>query len=147
MAPVRRFAIVGARMVFGIVVTLLFLGLIAFAFLSFREIRHAQDALHTAMEEDGRFRQMGTAPAGCDARGGVLSRGAFGETYCKIEFRDAGRACTDSSECLGGCIVLSGGMHALGGAKLSGVCKSTNVQYGCAEYLQRGRVVRSECID
>ena len=147
MAPVRRFAIVGARVVIGIVLTLLFLGLAAVAFLSFHDMRHAQDALRTGMEEDGRFRQMGTAAAGCDARGGVISRGAFGETYCKIEFRDAGRACTDSSECLGGCIVLSGSLHALGGAKLSGVCKSANVQYGCAEYLQRGRVVRSECID
>ena len=102
------------------------------------ELREAQATLSAV-------RRVGTSEQGCVERGGTVSHRSFGSPYCKIAFRDAGRACSDMSECLGGCVALDGpqtiGKHA------NGTCKAANVQGACTAYLVGGRVSWSDCVD
>jgi len=103
-------------------------------------------ALSASAEEQaatGRFR---TELSQCRARGGRPAHGPFGERYCRIRYPDAGRACTDSSQCLGGC-VWGDDMWAHPPAQVVGACQSENVTYGCYFTVLKGRAVDPRCAD
>jgi hypothetical protein len=85
---------------------------------------------------------------GCADRGGRVSRGPFGETYCRIPYPDGGKACADTSDCVGACIwqPRSGPLRAPE-ARVVGTCQRTNVQYGCFGRVEHGRVKHMLCVD
>jgi hypothetical protein len=107
----------------------------------------ANHAVQQAQEQIWALQRAGTAVAGCEQRGGVVSRRPFGGQYCKIVFADAGRRCTDAADCLGGCVLPAGKSAGAEVAARTGVCKAANVQGGCTDYLIRGKVAYQECVD
>jgi hypothetical protein len=124
------------------------LALAGWAYYTWVDAQRLQRSLDETISQSQLFRRLGVATQGCAERGGVASRGPFGETQCRVPFADAGRACTDMTECLGGCVAVPGSDAAKHpGARLTGVCKAHNIEYGCTTYIRRGKAVLSECVD
>lgn len=74
---------------------------------------------------------------GCLDRGGTVSLRSSGLTFCRIAFPDGGRACTDTSECIGGCVVNAVRLnHSVVGA--AGVCRSSNADEECLTPVVNG---------
>jgi len=94
-------------------------------------------------EASGRF---SPSLAGCHARGGHAVRGPFGERFCRIRFPDAGRACTDGSQCLGNCY-WGDDMYAHPPAHVVGACQTENVKFGCYFTVVKGRATNPTCAD
>jgi hypothetical protein len=112
--------------------------------------RHAvatEKWLAEAQLERDAFGALGTSLTGCAERGGTVSRRPFGSAFCKIDYPDAGRACTDMTECLGGCTLPNASSAVPGQGGLKGACKPSNVLGGCMTYLIRGHAAATECID
>jgi hypothetical protein len=80
----------------------------------------------------------------CIAKGGLVARGGKAQIEsCRTRFADAGKACTDTSQCQGGCsanLVKPGASHPVG------QCNTYSGQFGCQSYLAKG-VVHEMCID
>jgi hypothetical protein len=129
-----------------VALVVVFLGLATWALRASNEAKTFERRLAESEREAGAPRKLGTATAGCSERGGVISRGAFGENYCKVTFADAGHACTDMSDCLGGCTASGGGVVDATRPQ-KGTCKSANLQFGCTSYLIQGHIYAVECID
>lgn len=75
-----------------------------------------------------------------------LKRGTWGtwglypREYCQVPASDAGKACTDGSQCsLGSCLSQNG--------KLIGVCQTYPGQFGCFQYLNTGTLSGTFCVD
>ena len=84
------------------------------------------------------------SPERCAERGGELATGPFGGTYCKVALPDAGRTCSDASDCVGGCVAPAKGASRVG---LHGTCQAVNVTFGCTSYLRSGLVAETQCVD
>lgn len=121
------------------------LGLIAL--VERNSARSSERFVSDVIAESNSFERLGAAEKGCAQRGGEISRGPFGEVYCKIRYRDAGVACSDMSECLGGCIAPGGTARPSSTANLVGVCRASNASSGCISYLAKGRVLYGVCED
>ena len=78
----------------------------------------------------------------CNAKGGQWEWFPIGRFYfCAIKTSDAGKACSDDSECQGDCI------PAERGSKLPGVCEPVaGVPGGCPEHLVHGTIISEPCI-
>jgi hypothetical protein len=75
------------------------------------------------------------ADAACSMKGGKWTRvGMDGELYCIVTYRDAGKACHSSDECLGGCVIHERPVQ--GQPVLTGVCKDTSSPFGCFAYIE-----------
>jgi putative hemolysin len=84
--------------------------------------------------------------AACQAGGGqVAVRGRLQAELCVQPFADAGKACTDNSQCEGACVSES--MEAAAGETVTGQCQADNRPFGCFAELEQGRPVRGICID
>ena len=84
----------------------------------------------------------------CVAEGGTVEhRGMFGSAMCVKPYPDAGKACTDSSQCLGACLAEyeSGILSVASGAM--GQCQADNAAFGCLGEVQHGRVDGFICVD
>jgi len=85
-------------------------------------------------------------PRGCPSRGGHIERrGMFGDRVCVTPYADAGRACTDTSQCAGRCLILLGTPETNGqsypvGRQASGQCEPDNRTFGCYVEIRAGRV-------
>jgi hypothetical protein len=72
----------------------------------------------------------------CMMKGGKWTHvGMDNELRCVITYRDAGKACHSSDECLGGCVIYKPPVQAQ--PVLTGVCKDTSSPYGCFGYIER----------
>ena len=80
----------------------------------------------------------------CRADGGFIrSVGLFGTPACVKPFPDAGKACSDKSECQGTCKAPE---NALVGTRLTGTCQTdTHDIYDCYDKIERGTVVGGLC--
>ncbi|MBL8549743.1 MAG: hypothetical protein JNJ73_07140 [Hyphomonadaceae bacterium] len=90
----------------------------------------------------------GQASAGdCASRGGSMQPvGRMQSLQCVVPFADAGRACTDGSQCASGrCIGEAPVARPTGAA--SGVCQRTNFQFGCFATIVGGRQQAVLCVD
>ena len=66
--------------------------------------------------------------------------GLYPREYCQVPAPDAGKSCTDGSQCsLGSCISQNG--------KNIGVCQKYPGQFGCIQYLNNGIPGNKICID
>lgn len=82
----------------------------------------------------------------CRTEGGsVRGVGMFGTPACVKPFADAGRACSDKSECEGLCEAAD---DAVIGSRSAGTCqKDTHDFYGCYNEVKQGLVIGGMCFD
>lgn len=83
--------------------------------------------------------------AQCSAKGGsVQPVGRAQIPTCVIPYADAGKACTDKSQCEGACIA-EGNLESQGA--VSGQCQKTNRQFGCYAKIENGKATATICVD
>lgn len=83
--------------------------------------------------------------AACSAKGGSIQPvGKAQIPTCVIPYADAGKACTDKSQCEGQC-VLEGNLEPQG--EVAGACQKTNRQFGCYARVVNGKATGAICVD
>lgn len=82
----------------------------------------------------------------CTTDGGTIRGvGMLGTPACVIPFPDAGKTCSDESECQGSCVAPDG---APVGTSISGTCqRDTHDFFGCINTVDHGVVVAGLCAD
>jgi hypothetical protein len=86
-----------------------------------------------------------TLAANCSAKGGsILPVGKAQIPTCVVPYADAGKACTDKSQCEGQC-VLEGNLEPQGA--VTGQCQKTNRQFGCYAKVVNGKTTGAICVD
>lgn len=82
----------------------------------------------------------------CKSEGGTIRGvGMFGTPACVKPFPDAGKTCSDESECQGICKAPE---NAALGSHSTGTCQAdTHDIYGCYDKIERGTVVGGMCFD
>jgi len=63
---------------------------------------------------------------------------------CVISFKDAGKSCSDSSECSGRCTTAMG---ATPGTAVKGTCTANSDPCGCFQLVVNGKADHSLCAD
>jgi hypothetical protein len=82
--------------------------------------------------------------AACDALRGSIEKVGFFSSACVYPAPDAGRTCTDSSQCKGACVIPS---EADTGESVIGHCAALVNAGGCANYVENGRATGLLCVD
>ncbi len=82
----------------------------------------------------------------CQKQGGSLQKQGMAQCYtCTIEYADAGKVCSDASDCQGACLnynkVVSAGMTT------KGQCAKTNSSFGCYQVIEKGVAKHAMCVD
>jgi hypothetical protein len=91
--------------------------------------------------------------AACSERGGsIVTRGMLGSPMCAVPYADAGKICSDKTECQGECRATRagpGGPPIRQGDKISGRCDAdTQAGFGCFSLVKDGRAAQPEiCVD
>lgn len=86
-----------------------------------------------------------TLAAQCSAKGGTVQPvGRAQIPTCVTPYADAGKACTDKSQCQGACIA-EGNLEAQGAT--SGQCQKTDRQFGCYAKVVNGKSTGAICVD
>ncbi|RAN81692.1 hypothetical protein B5P43_08110 [Bacillus sp. SRB_336] len=82
----------------------------------------------------------------CKSGGGIVREvGMYGTPACVKPFQDAGKACSDKSECRGLCKASE---RSTVGSRSTGTCqRDTHDLYGCYNKIERGVVVEGLCVD
>jgi hypothetical protein len=87
--------------------------------------------------------------AGCSSDRAALSEQANGSVALSSDperyYSDAGKVCTDSSQCLGRCLASKDAK--VGQSKVTGLCQGYKHRIGCAGELAEGKVIHVICID
>ena len=82
----------------------------------------------------------------CEALGGeVRQDGLAGWEHCIQTMPDAGKACQDSSQCIGQCKIV--GEYVDFGMPTEGQCSQTDSPFGCFQTVEGGRAEPAICID
>ena len=123
----------------------LFISLIAVVSMTFvvacyapKEVKPAKPAGGSTVSEE----------IACNTKGGVWKRVGLGQFYaCVIAMPDAGKSCTDSSQCEGRCLTGAGGMPDEGNKQVTGSCQATNQPFGCFSEVENGVAGPGLCID
>lgn len=83
----------------------------------------------------------------CTAKGGKFSKEGRLQMYrCVMQFSDAGKSCSDSSECQGSCLSSDKSIEA-GTPNLVGTCAATDSPFGCRQIIEGGVSKGTLCID
>lgn len=83
--------------------------------------------------------------AQCAAKGGSIQPvGKAQIPTCVTPYADAGKACTDKSQCQGNCI-LEGNLEAAD--NVTGQCQKTDRQFGCYAKVVNGKSTGAICVD
>lgn len=64
---------------------------------------------------------------------------------CVITYADAGKSCTDGSQCQAG--RCQGPMEAASRENVTGQCQPTNMAFGCYTTITNGRMGAAICVD
>ena len=86
----------------------------------------------------------------CIAAGGAVSpQGLAGYEMCVLPYKDAGKTCSDSSECLGQCRAqsLSTPQQSEATQAVKGQCQANNIPFGCYSEIIDGTVQPGLCVD
>jgi putative hemolysin len=84
--------------------------------------------------------------ATCTSSGGrVERRGRLGAELCVKPFADAGKQCTDTSQCQGKCVGTAD--QASSTVPVSGQCQADNRLFGCYSEIKAGKAVNAICVD
>ncbi len=83
----------------------------------------------------------------CQKQGGSLQKQGMAQCYmCTIEYADAGKACSDGSECQGACLNYNDFIPA-GKTNQQGQCAKTNSPFGCYQVIEKGVAKHAMCVD
>ncbi|WP_173426917.1 hypothetical protein [Xanthomonas phaseoli] len=83
--------------------------------------------------------------AQCTAKGGQLRPvGRMQIPRCIVPYADAGKTCTDNSDCSGDCLATS---IVPTGAAATGTCQRDSDRFGCRQTVVGGRGQAALCID
>ena len=86
--------------------------------------------------------------AACAAKGGHVTQGGLlGFWGCEIPFPDAGKACSDKSDCAGRCYAADNTDRSAAPGKAKGKCQATNSPFGCHAEIDKGVVEPALCVD
>jgi hypothetical protein len=85
----------------------------------------------------------------CLAKGGeVQPLGRLQYEACVVHFRDAGKRCSSSRQCLGKCLYPEGRPQPLNlRRRVVGQCQKTSNPFGCHTYVEHGRLKPGPCVD
>ncbi len=70
----------------------------------------------------------------------------FGLPACVLRYQDAGKRCSDSSQCEGRCLA-NGDSFPAEGKEAVGECQPTSDSCGCWAEIRDGRALRPVCVD
>lgn len=86
--------------------------------------------------------------AGCNAAGGRWQAiGRMQHWVCLVDYTDAGRRCSDHSQCQGLCL-LDPGQGAEAGQRVQGSCqRDASQRFGCHQPVEHGRAGPAICVD
>ena len=127
------------------------LALCLMVFLSFFFISACQTSL-TASEQTVSEQKDPKLPSEklakeCLAKGGTYSKQGRLQAYrCVMQFSDAGKSCSDSSECQGSCVNSDKAIEA-GTSNVKGTCAATDSPFGCRQTIEGGVAKGFLCID
>lgn len=82
----------------------------------------------------------------CDGVWNVKSRAEFRTRVCYPFMKDAGKACTDGSQCDSGSCRVVGDFVKLG-MVTQGMCPEVVMPYGCRQEVKKGKATAALCID
>lgn len=86
-----------------------------------------------------------TLASACSAKGGTIQPvGKAQIPTCVTPYADAGKACTDKSQCQGQC-VLEDNLETQG--EVTGACQKTDRQFGCYARVINGKATGAICVD
>lgn len=89
-----------------------------------------------------------SAAAACEARGGRMSpQGRMQTLQCVIAYADAGKRCTDGSDCLGDCRVADVTRAPAAGMAAVGQCQADSSRFGCHATITNGKAAATICVD
>ena len=91
---------------------------------------------------------IATDEASCKTQGGdwrPVCR--MQQPACITTFQDAGKACTDGSQCAGDCVAGTDAPFAEGGAAATGICAANNDPCGCKQKIEDGKATAAICVD
>jgi len=84
----------------------------------------------------------------CAAKGGRVEQGGLlGYWNCVIPFTDAGKVCSDKSDCEGGCYASDNTERDAPAGKAMGKCQATNSPFGCRAEIRSGTLQPFMCVD
>jgi hypothetical protein len=82
----------------------------------------------------------------CARLGGYVQRvGLLGREACVVPYKDAGKTCTDGSQCEGDC--WGEARPYAPGVKAVGKCQPTNMPFGCNSRISDGVASPVLCVD
>ena len=103
------------------------------------------DATYERISFEGE-RATPTERAKCEAAGGsVYPSGLLGWENCIQPYADAGKTCSDSSDCTGGCRYTGSGASI--GETVTGTCQINDSPFGCFQSVDNGRATPPLCVD
>lgn len=83
----------------------------------------------------------------CAARGGQMQQvGRMQSWQCVVRYLDAGKRCTDASQCQGQC-EIPGNSGVAPGAAAVGQCQADSNRFGCRTTVKDGKAEATLCID
>lgn len=91
--------------------------------------------------------KMTVSSSACTARGGEMRQvGRMQSWQCVIKYADAGKRCTDASQCEGVC-EIAGNSGVAPGARAVGQCQADSNRFGCRTTVKDGKAEATLCID
>lgn len=89
-----------------------------------------------------------TTETGCLAAGGTWgAAGLFGTLSCNVPTKDAGKVCTDNSQCEAGCVYIGLEKAEADNVGQQGTCKAYTSPFGCWSYITNGVIKPGICVD
>jgi len=90
---------------------------------------------------------MSVSASACTARGGEMQQvGRMQSWQCVVKYADAGKRCTDASQCEGQC-EIAGNSGIAAGTAATGVCQADSNRFGCRTTVENGKAGNTLCID
>ena len=86
--------------------------------------------------------------AQCETVGGeVRPAGKAQFDMCVQAYPDAGKICSDASDCLGRCVLDNADATLARGTAITGVCEADNIRFGCTPLVNGGLFEGTLCVD
>lgn len=123
---------------------LFFMGLFSLLFIS-----ACQTPAMTGEQSDASYpsKSVEILAKECLAKGGKYTKEGRLQAYrCVQQFSDAGKSCSDSSECQGKCTNSDTAIEA-GTANVKGTCAANDSPFGCSQTIEGGVAKGFLCVD
>ncbi len=85
--------------------------------------------------------------AACEAAGGEIEpSGKLQWENCVQPFLDAGKVCSNDTDCVGQCR-YEGPVELVPGTETTGTCQATDARFGCNTVVEDGKISYTLCMD